>query len=346
MSVLDIMKQKKRERLMPAHTLHGEDVSVRFPYMVGIMMVALADRELTAEKQHLIEDMALSIGMAEEQFSRILATASNIVPDTIDTIVDALDKKEQRFAFILDLYNAGWHDDKTGPEAQEMINVFADMLKLGSSEQKFLQDFAIAALTSDAKKSGAIADAIIDAKIIYKDLPGNLLRDFLIGLNYQDNELLKDSRLYLLSACYREIQGMEKNYAKAVSSTQTGEREKTESQRLLSNSYRIDEGRKCKVETATWFHKAAEQGNALAQNRLGDCYREGKGVAQDYAEAVKWYRKAAEQGNDWAQHNLGLCYRDGLGVKRDKVAALQWFRKASEQGNRYAQESLRKLTRG
>jgi TPR repeat protein len=40
----------------------------------------------------------------------------------------------------------------------------------------------------------------------------------------------------------------------------------------------------------------AEQGDVNAQNNLGFMYNTGKGVAQDYKEAVKWYTKAAEQG--------------------------------------------------
>jgi TPR repeat protein len=39
----------------------------------------------------------------------------------------------------------------------------------------------------------------------------------------------------------------------------------------------------------------------LAQSDLGDAYRIGKGVPQDYAEAMKWYRKAAEQGSEYSQ---------------------------------------------
>jgi TPR repeat protein len=41
--------------------------------------------------------------------------------------------------------------------------------------------------------------------------------------------------------------------------------------------------------------KAAEQGDAEAQNNLGLMYYEGEGVSQDYMEAAKWYRLAAEQ---------------------------------------------------
>ena len=42
--------------------------------------------------------------------------------------------------------------------------------------------------------------------------------------------------------------------------------------------------------------KKAEAGDAEAQCNLGSCYYEGKGVNQDYKEAVKWYRKSAEHG--------------------------------------------------
>jgi hypothetical protein len=51
----------------------------------------------------------------------------------------------------------------------------------------------------------------------------------------------------------------------------------------------------------------ANQGNAIAQTNLGVLYRDGKGVPQDYAEALRWYRKAADQGNAIAQTNLGMC---------------------------------------
>src|SRR5215813_1523849 len=52
----------------------------------------------------------------------------------------------------------------------------------------------------------------------------------------------------------------------------------------------------------------AEQGNAQAQNQVGDMYYDAKGVAQDYKEAVRWYRLAAEQGDAEGQKNLGVTY--------------------------------------
>ena len=89
-----------------------------------------------------------------------------------------------------------------------------------------------------------------------------------------------------------------------------------------------------------WYSKAAEQGNALAQFSLGVMYEDGQGVAQDYTAAVQWYSKAAEQELTGAQHNLGLMYAKGEGVLQDYKAAVQWYSKAAQQGNAWAQFSL------
>ena len=62
-------------------------------------------------------------------------------------------------------------------------------------------------------------------------------------------------------------------------------------------------------------------------------YDNGRGVTQDYNEAVKWYRKAAEQGNARAQRALGIMYRYGYGVAKDFVLAHMWYNLAAAQGN-------------
>ena len=70
------------------------------------------------------------------------------------------------------------------------------------------------------------------------------------------------------------------------------------------------------------FRKAAEQGDASAQNQLAICYAEGKGVPKDDVEAVTWFRKAAEQGAAEAQYNLAMCYAEGTGVPKDDDQAV------------------------
>jgi hypothetical protein len=65
-------------------------------------------------------------------------------------------------------------------------------------------------------------------------------------------------------------------------------------------------------------------------------YAQGRGVPQDYAEAVQWYRKAAEQGLAEAQNNLAGMYFGGRGVPQDYVAAHLWFNLSAAQGNEIA----------
>ena len=50
---------------------------------------------------------------------------------------------------------------------------------------------------------------------------------------------------------------------------------------------------------------------------------------QDYAQAASWYRKAAEQGQVVAQLNLGLMYSRGEGVPQDYVRAHMWVNLAA-----------------
>ena len=89
-----------------------------------------------------------------------------------------------------------------------------------------------------------------------------------------------------------------------------------------------------------WCQEIAEQGNVYAQCQLGTMYEDGRGVSQDYAEAVEWYRKSAEQGYVSAQYFLGEMYHYGKGVSRDYAKAVEWYRKSAEQGDTNAQYEL------
>ena len=81
----------------------------------------------------------------------------------------------------------------------------------------------------------------------------------------------------------------------------------------------------------------SEQGNAKAQYAIGQMYRFGKTVPQDYEYAFKWYRMAAEQGLPDAQNDLSMMYSDGEVVSQNSGKAVKWMRFASDQGNSVAQ---------
>lgn len=83
---------------------------------------------------------------------------------------------------------------------------------------------------------------------------------------------------------------------------------------------------------AQWYRKAATQGHAKAQYRLGLACDKGEGTKQDPTEAFSWYLQAADQGNAWAQFRVGLCFRSGQGVPQNRFAAEWWLQKSGEQG--------------
>lgn len=87
---------------------------------------------------------------------------------------------------------------------------------------------------------------------------------------------------------------------------------------------------------ATWFEKAATQGNAEAQYQLGNLY-ENSQLPKDYKAAANWYLKAAQQGLAKAQARLGVLYSEGMGVTQNTNEALLWSGKAAIQGNPDAQ---------
>jgi len=96
-------------------------------------------------------------------------------------------------------------------------------------------------------------------------------------------------------------------------------------------------------ESVEYLWKLAERGDAVAQYTIGVLYRNGQGVAQDYAQALSWFRKAAYKGHESAQFSLGEMFENGRGTDRDLRAAAAWYRKAAKHGNAEAKRRLRML---
>ncbi|MBV9610063.1 MAG: sel1 repeat family protein [Acidobacteria bacterium] len=114
---------------------------------------------------------------------------------------------------------------------------------------------------------------------------------------------------------------------------------------LLGDAYRDGAGVAQNYEQAAkWYSAAAEQGNAEAQGSLGFLYSLGRGVDRDYASAEKWYRKAAKQGNAVAMFNLGTLYYNGNGVAINDTSAYAWFALAEKAGSKEGADAVRRMT--
>jgi len=113
----------------------------------------------------------------------------------------------------------------------------------------------------------------------------------------------------------------------------------------------------------------AEQGDTAAQFILAECYKDGKGIEQDYAKALEWYKKAlnANTNEDEKQttffaavyKDIAECYQNLKENKKsieylkkaqsiyesmaDPDTRLNWIQKAADDGLIEAQEDIDKL---
>src|SRR5262249_1751996 len=85
---------------------------------------------------------------------------------------------------------------------------------------------------------------------------------------------------------------------------------------------------------------AAAKGDPSAEFEVAARFAEGKGVKQDFKQAIVWYSKAAARGFAPAQYRLGTLFERGLGEKADLAKARVWYRRAADQGNIKAMHNL------
>ncbi|GES75769.1 kinase-like domain-containing protein [Rhizophagus clarus] len=66
-----------------------------------------------------------------------------------------------------------------------------------------------------------------------------------------------------------------------------------------------------------------------AKVRYGDCLYNGKGVEQNFSEALKYFEKAAEDGFKVAMYNAGNIYYNGISGVKDKEKAIYYMKLAA-----------------
>jgi TPR repeat protein len=88
------------------------------------------------------------------------------------------------------------------------------------------------------------------------------------------------------------------------------------------------------------YRLAAEQGDADAQNNLGEIHETGRGVVKNPAEALLWYERAAERGFAPAQFNAGRLWAIGVGDRNDPAKARAWLVQAERNGIEQARQVL------
>ena len=91
---------------------------------------------------------------------------------------------------------------------------------------------------------------------------------------------------------------------------------------------------------------AASKGDPSAEFEVAARFAEGRGIAQDFKQAMIWYQRSAQRGFAPAQYRLGTLYERGIGTKADGARAKIWYGRAAEQGHVKAMHNLAVLSSG
>jgi len=135
---------------------------------------------------------------------------------------------------------------------------------------------------------------------------------------------------FMVGNCYEKGFGISPDLAEAARWFQkSAEQNNPLAQMTLGMAYSRGQGVQTnRAEAEKWLTKAAESGHPFPQYVLGLFYW-GRPGAKDGDLAATWFHKAADQGQCDAEFLMGECYRLGRGVNKDLAEAYKWESLAS-----------------
>lgn len=140
---------------------------------------------------------------------------------------------------------------------------------------------------------------------------------------------------YACGECYEYSKGVSVDYTSALACYGKAAEKKWEAPLLNKNESDAKKGvERIAIIGKSW--KAANSGDAVAMDVVGQCFANGTGVAKDAAKAYDWFAKSADKDNvDGIVHMADALY-GGIGVKLDKDAAGKAFERAAAKNHVHA----------
>jgi hypothetical protein len=113
----------------------------------------------------------------------------------------------------------------------------------------------------------------------------------------------------------------------------------------IAHYYGIDGVKQSYQKAFEYFIKAAQNGHAQAQYKLGLMFSRGDGVEPDYQESTKWLEKSAGQGDCKAQYELAILQIQESDIDGKSKKYMQWLEESAQQKYESAKNQLGLLQR-
>lgn len=148
-----------------------------------------------------------------------------------------------------------------------------------------------------------------------------------VGLYAEEAEKGDVKAQYQLGMCYAEGRGVKEDWQKAIEVFKNIQNELhftwiSDYKKLFVKNALLAEEGDAEAQCQLGYFYSYDSHSYCCENYYG--------VKQDWQKAIEWYSKAAGQGHAEAQYKLGICYAEGRGVKEDWQKAIEFFKKIQD----------------
>lgn len=183
LSILDNLKQVKKELFDHLHPFANEGLSFRKTYITGYtMLLCVNGYPSEMAKNQLVKQMQM-LQLPEDLIKQTIAQAQQAEQGLIHNILQILKAPEKKLVFMLDLYQYAQQDHKITEKEQELLLLFEELLQLSYAEVHFLRSFRIAMLRN---KEDLASKAVQEALTQEVDVPLRALSYFMEGFIYEE----------------------------------------------------------------------------------------------------------------------------------------------------------------
>lgn len=183
MSILDNLRQVKRELLDEKHPLANETIQFRKTYAIGYAMLVCVNGYPSEMAKDVLKKQIAALDLPVEFKKLAISVALEGNTDAIHKVLHNLKEAKHKYLFMLDLYDYAQKDRKITEKEQELLVLFEELLQLSYEEVQFIRGFRLAMLKKDTEVATKVVQAAFEQNVA---IPLKELSYFLEGFEYQE----------------------------------------------------------------------------------------------------------------------------------------------------------------
>ncbi|MGN7477511.1 right-handed parallel beta-helix repeat-containing protein [Solibacillus silvestris] len=183
MSILDNLRQVKRELLDEKHPLESENIQFRKIYAIGYAMLVCVNGYPSEMAKDVLKKQISLLDLPAEFRKLAISAALEADSQTIQTLLQTLQNEKHKYIFMLDLYDYAQKDRKITEKEQELLILFEELLQFSYEEVHFIRGFRLAMLKKDTEVATKVVQQAFEQHV---SIPLKELVYFLAGFEYQE----------------------------------------------------------------------------------------------------------------------------------------------------------------